>query len=272
MQPTLSISALLLAGARNAQDPVAQIRGVSNKVLAKVSGKPMILRVLHSLESAATIQKMILCGPSSETVTQHSFLQSFIESKNVYWVSPGQGPSLSVEAVLDRCPEDLPLLITTADHALLTPEMIDYFVRQASQESVDVAVGLVAYPLVLSAYPGAKRTVLRFNGEGFCGCNLFMFFTPNARKLVTFWSQVEQERKHPLRLIRRLGVMALIRYLLGRLTLREALNHVGRRLDVQIKEVLLPFPEAAIDVDSPSDLELVEQILSQRERFSERGF
>ena len=264
MDSTVSISALLLAGSRNAQDPVAQIRGVTNKVLAKVAGEPMIVRVLHSLEKATTVQKLILCGPSAETVSHHPFLQTLIESQKVYWVSPGQGPSLSVRAVLDQYPGDLPLLITTADHALLTPEMIDFFVKQASRESVDVAVGMVSYPLVASAYPGAKRTVLRFKGEGFCGCNLFMFFTPKAKELVTFWSQVEQERKHPLRLIKRLGIVALLRYLLGRLTLREALNHVGRRLDVRIKEILLPFPEAAVDVDSPEDLELVERILSQR--------
>jgi len=37
-------------------------------------------------------------------------------------------------------------------------------------------------------------------------------------------------------------------------------------MGLSIKEIILPFPEAAIDVDNPEDLTLVEQILEKRER------
>jgi len=84
--------------------------------------------------------------------------------------------------------------------------------------------------------------------------------------MVEFWSHVERERKHPLRLIRTLGGLVLIRYVLGCLSLSEALDRLGRRLDLQVKEVLLPFPEAAIDVDTPEDLALAEKILMERRK------
>jgi GTP:adenosylcobinamide-phosphate guanylyltransferase len=260
------VTALVLAGARTDRDPVARMAGVSNKVLANVGGEPMISRVLQTLEKAHTVGKRILCGPAWETVQGNPFLGTLIESGNVQWVEPQQGPSLSVGRFLHEHPQEFPILITTADHALLTAEMVDYFLREAQQVRADVAVGLVPYSLVVASYPQSKRTVTRFTGGGFCGCNLFVLFTPKAERMVEFWSHIERERKHPLRLIRTLGGLVLVRYVLGRLSLSDALDRLGRRLDLHVKEILLPFPEAAIDVDTSADLALAEQILAERRR------
>jgi len=45
----------------------------------------------------------------------------------------------------------------------------------------------------------------------------------------------------------------VLRYLLGRLSLSEALARLSRRLQLRLGFVLLPFPEAAVDVDSVDD-------------------
>lgn len=261
-----AVTALVLAGSRTDQDPVAKMVGVSNKVLAFVDGEPMVSRVLRTLEMAHMVERSILCGPSWETVQENPFLGTLVASGKVKWVEPQRGPSLSVGRFLTDHPREFPVLITTADHALLTAEMVDYFLRKAQATGADVAVGLVPYSLVVGSYPQSKRTVTRFTGGGFCGCNLFALFTPKANRMVEFWSHIERERKHPLRLIRSLGGLVLVRYVLGWLSLSEALGRLGRRLDLQVKEVLLPFPEAAIDVDTPEDLALAEKILVERRK------
>ena len=260
------VTALVLAGARAGRDLVAEATGVSIKVLAAVGGMPMVARVLKTLEASSLVAQRVLCGPSWEFVQEQTFLHDLVEKGKVRWIAPHQGPSLSVKDFLEKFPEDLPLLVTTADHALLTVEMVEYFLREASRTQVDVAVALVPYSVVSEAYPQSKRTVIGFRGGGFCGCNLFLLCTPKARQLVEFWIQVEQERKRPLRLIRRLGWLMLIRYVLGVLSLADALRELSQRMGLSIKEIILPFPEAAIDVDTPEDLALVEQILEKRER------
>jgi GTP:adenosylcobinamide-phosphate guanylyltransferase len=260
------VTVLVLAGARPGRDPVAEAVGVSNKVLAPVGGIPMVARVLKTLEASYLIAQRVLCGPSWEVVQEQTFLRDLVEKRKVRWMVPQQGPSLSVKGFLEQFPEDLPLLVTTADHALLTVEMVDHFLREANRAQVDVAVALVPYSVVAKAYPQSKRTVIGFRGGGYCGCNVFLLSTPKARQLVEFWIQVEQERKRPLRLIRRLGWLMLIRYALGVLSLADALSALNQRMGLSIKEIILPFPEAAIDVDTPEDLVLVEQILEKRER------
>ena len=260
------VTALVLAGARAGRDSVAEAVGVSIKVLASVGGIPMVVRVLKTLKASILVEQPVLCGPSWDVVQGQPYLRDLVETGQVRWTAPQQGPSLSVKSFLAESPQDLPLLVTTADHALLTVEMVEYFLREASRAQVDVAVALVPYSVVAAAYPQSKRTVIGFQGGGYCGCNLFLLCTPKATQLVEFWTQVERERKRPLRLIRRLGWVMLIRYMLGALSLSDALNELSQRLGLSIKEIILPFPEAAIDVDTPEDLALVEQIVQKQER------
>jgi hypothetical protein len=81
---------------------------------------------------------------------------------------------------------------------------------------------------------------------------------------VRFWRRVEQQRKRPLRLLAGvLGWTAIADYALGRLTLERALARVSRRLGLTAAPVLLPFPEAAVDVDSVEDLQLVRAIVAR---------
>ena len=60
--------------------------------------------------------------------------------------------------------------------------------------------------------------------------------------------------------------MALLLFLLRRLDLEAALERVSRAMGVRARAIRMPWAEAAIDVDRPSDLELVNQILKERER------
>jgi GTP:adenosylcobinamide-phosphate guanylyltransferase len=260
------VTVLVLAGARAGRDAVAEVAGVPIKVLATVGGVPMVARVLKSLGASCLVEKRVLCGPAWEVMQGQALLHDLVESNAICWVAPQQGPSLSVKSFLEQSPQDLPLLVTTADHALLTVEMVDYFLREARQAQVDVAVALVPYSVVAKAYPQSKRTVIRFRGGGYCGCNLFLLGTSKAARLVEFWTQVERERKHPLRLIRRLGWIMLLRYLLGLLSLSDVLLELSQRMGISIKEVILPFAEAAIDVDTPEDLALVEQIVKKKKQ------
>ncbi len=262
----VSVNALVLAGARQGRDAVAEAAGVPLKVLAAVDGTPMVARVLTTLEASSLVHQRTLCGPSWDILQEQPLLRDLVEDQRIRWMAPQQGPSASVKKFLEESPHVFPLLVTTADHALLTVEMVEAFLQEAIRGRADVAVAMVPYSVVAEAFPLSKRTVIRFKGGGYCGCNLFLLRTPEAERVVEYWIQVEAERKQPLRLIRRLGWLMLIRYLLGRLSLSEALDELGQRMGISIREVILPFPEAAVDVDTPEDLALVKKIVEQGKR------
>jgi hypothetical protein len=65
-------------------------------------------------------------------------------------------------------------------------------------------------------------------------------------------------------MFRLLGWGAVIRYLLGYLTLDEALDRLSRKFRLRIRAVILPYAEAAVDVDSVRDHYIVQEKLTRR--------
>lgn len=128
----------------------------------------------------------------------------------------------------------------------------------------DVVVGLAAYDLVAAAYPEMRRTVIRFRDGGVCGCNLYAFLTARGRSLIKFWGQVEGLRKKPIQLISQLGWIPALGFFFGWLSLRQAIARLSQRLDLSIDVVMLPFPEAALDVDTVNDWKLAERIAGRK--------
>ena len=259
-----TFTAVVLAADRGSDDPVARAAGARCKSMASIDGIPMVFRVLDALAASTEINARILCGPPQSIVDLEPDLNSRISSGEIKWVENQQTPSTSAYHVLQSLPEQTPVLLTTADHAMLDARMIDYFCTRARDTGCDVVAGLARHEMVTKAYPQTRRTATRLQDDSYCGCNLFAFLTPRARRAADFWRQVENQRKNPLRVIRVLGAMAVLRYLLGKLTLADALDRMSQRLGFRACAVDMPFAEAAIDVDSVADLELVEKIVSKR--------
>jgi GTP:adenosylcobinamide-phosphate guanylyltransferase len=262
--PQSKFTTVVLAADRGPDDPVARATGARCKSLSPVSGKPMVFRVLDALAASQAIDTYILCGPPKAIVDQEPDLRALVASQRVKWVENQASPSSSAFHVLRTLPSDAPVLLTTADHALLSARIVDYFCSEAQATGCDVVAGVARHEAVTAAYPDTRRTATHLADGSYCGCNLFAFLTPRARLAADFWRQVESQRKKPLRIIRVLGWIAILRYLLGRLSLKEALDRISRRLGFKAGVVVLPYPEAAVDVDSVDDLELVEKILSSR--------
>jgi GTP:adenosylcobinamide-phosphate guanylyltransferase len=265
MQPK-PFSAIILAADREQGDAVAESVAASCKALVPVFGREMVLRVFDALAAAAETGDVFLVGPALASVEQNPELSGLVSSGRVRWFAPQATPSTSAFSVLQSLPEDVPALVTTADHALLTAEMIDYFCNEARASGCDVLAGVAEHELIREAVPGTRRTVTQFRNGGYCGCNLFAFLTPQSRKAAGFWRKVEKQRKKPLRIIKVMGWMAVIRYLLGRLSLEQALNGLSQRMGLRVGVVRMPFAEAAIDVDKVEDLLLVESILAEKKK------
>ena len=257
-----SYTAVVLAADRGPGDEVAREAGAPCKSLAPVGGIPMVMRVLDALDGARDISGYILCGPPQSIIDQHQMLGRLISSGKIQWMQNQATPSTSTLKVLNSLPDDEAVLVTTADHAMLNEQIVDYFCAEAQTSGADVAVGLTRYDDVIAAYPEMRRTAMRFSDARYCSCNLFAFLTPRARKIADLWRQVESQRKKPWRVINLLGWMAVLRYATGNLSLTQARQFISRRLGVDAVAVVLPFPEAAVDVDTVADWKFVENLVS----------
>ena len=258
-------TAIVMAADRGPDDPVSRAAGVSCKALTPVGGLPMVLRVLHALEQSPAVGSRLLSGPPWPLVEQAAELKAGIDAGDYGWTASLDSPSASAGATLEQIPDSQPVLLTTADHALLNSQIVDFFCAQARTSDFDLLVGLVSHELVLEAYPGVHRTRLRFSDSDYCTCNLFALMTPQSRTIATFWRKLEAQRKRPWRMLTTLGWWSVLKYLLGHLSLQEALARISGKLGMKIGVVMLPFADAAVDVDTEKDWLLVRQILAEKE-------
>jgi GTP:adenosylcobinamide-phosphate guanylyltransferase len=254
-------TALVLAGSRGANDPVAQACNVPHKALAPVAGVPMLWRVVRALQDSERIKRIVLQSNAPEIFNAIPELSQEIAAGRITVLPAAASPAQSVAQALATLGQDLPVLVTTSDHPLLTPQMVEHFCARSLELRAQVTVGLAPASVVLAKYPGALRTFYRLGGERYSGCNLFGLLEPEARQAIEFWVRLEQHRKQPWRLIAAIGLRPLLIYLLQRPGLHQAMVELSRVIGVEGRAVVMPFAEAPIDVDKPEDLRLVEEIL-----------
>jgi len=260
------LHALVLAGSRGGEtDAVARQAGVACKAFAPVAGRPMMERVLQVLLLDGRVDSIELALPDRELCAgQAPGLEQWMANGRVQRVEPLASPAATVADALSRTPAQQRLLVTTADHVLLSAEILNQFLdRCASSPDVEVLAGLLPLEVLEAKYPAMKRTGLRMRDGRYSGCNLFLIRAGDgARNLVSFWQELEALRKSPWRMALTIGPGTLIRYALRTMTLAQTFRRIGERTGTSVAPVLLDIPEAAIDVDTPGDLTFVETLLA----------
>jgi GTP:adenosylcobinamide-phosphate guanylyltransferase len=250
-------TAIVLAGSRPGIDAFAESHGTDLKALIPVGGVPMVARPVQALlESAEVGQVRVLAQ-------QLQRIKAALPDDPRLSVAPsGATIATTLTAFFADPSTRYPLLVTTADHALLNAAMIADFCAKAI--GADLALGVVERRPLTARLPQTKRTWLKFKGGAYSGANLFAFGSARAASAVELWRSVEQDRKKGWRIIGALGPLALIGAALRLRTLDQTLASMGLRLGLDIRKVELADPLAAVDVDKPADHQLVAAILEGR--------
>jgi len=249
----MSTSVLILAGQREGVvDPLCAEADVDKKAIIPLNGRPMLDYVLDALEAFGLTLPFYVSG----------FGAAY--DRRLAQAPEKAGPADSALAALEHI-QKFPVLLTTADHALLNSQMLTHFISGAKSSGADFCVGLAQKECIQPAYPHVKRTYIKFSDMSVSGCNLFYIANQTGLEAIRFWSDAQHFRKHPMRLARRLGFSVFWRYATGRLSCIGAFDYVSKQLKINVKPVFIPIAEAAIDVDKPSDRILVETILKARE-------
>ena len=251
MQP---LPVLVLAGTRpGVPDPMAQAAGVTHKAILPVAGIPMITRVLTTLRATPEVGRIVVC------IDQPDVLNGLLPADISVIPSRPEGPSASVLAGLAKL--GTPLLVTTADNALLKPEWVSELLAKCPPEC-DVAAAVAPEATVLRDVPVTKRTFIRLSDLAFSGCNLFLFRTPAAINVARLWLKVEKNRKRPLRIAWLLGPFTLVLAVLKKLSRAALCGRIAKLTGANAALVCLADGRAAVDVDKPADLVLTEQLLA----------
>jgi GTP:adenosylcobinamide-phosphate guanylyltransferase len=253
-------NAIVLAASRGETDPITKHYGLAHKCLLNVAGVPMLARVIGALRGARQFRSISVSIESADVISQ-AIGEQGDDVKHV--ASLQSAPSSALAAAHEI--GTFPILITTGDHALLTPEMVKHVCNASVALRADISVGLATREVIQAAYPETKRTYFRFRDVAVSGCNLFTVHSAAGLRLLELWSDLEKDRKRPWKLALAFGPGALFRIIFWRMTLADAFDILSRKCDMVARPLLLPYAEAAIDVDKPSDKDVAEKILMTRQ-------
>ena len=253
----MTYTAIVLAGSRPGRDSFAQAFGTDLKALIPLAGEPMVKRPVQALLSSDRIGQVIVLSQAPERMAEVLPQDPRVTFR--------QSDATIAQTMLGLCNNpsvDWPLVVTTADHALLDAATVDEFL--SASDTADIAIGVVERGGLMRRLPGSQRTWLRFKGGAYTGANLFALHSPRVAPAIELWRSAEQDRKKGWRLLSLLGPVILLGTVLRLFSLDDVLARVGRKLGLTVIAVRLGNPLAGVDVDKPEDHALAESILEGR--------
>jgi CTP:molybdopterin cytidylyltransferase MocA len=251
---TVKVGAVLLAGAPN-EGRLKDVSPAPYEALVEVGGRPMIEYVVDALLDAKSIGEIVVLGPEAE-------LKAVMGTRRVK-VLPAEGTIIgNVLRGLDALPDgDGRVLVASSDTPLVTGAIIDGLVDLCSQRDGDLYYPVCERKVCDARFPGMKRTYIPLREGTFTGGNILMFNGAVLRRCAAAAARFVAQRKSPVGLASLLGLGFIINLLLRRLTIAGLERKISRMFDLVGVAVVCPFPEIGVDVDKPSDLDLVQGIL-----------
>lgn len=246
---------VVLAGSPN-QGRLRECSPVENEALIPIGNRIMLDYVVAALFSANSVNRVAIVGPKAH-------LQNvYTERRRVILAESGDSVINSLRKGIEALKPDKHILVVTGDIPLLRGDAVDSFVAKCTDKEVDVYYPIVTREINEQKYPQVKRTYIRLKEGIFTGGNIFLVNPFKVESCAAKGSELISLRKSPLALSRQIGFLFILKFLLRQLSLREVETQFSKLLGIKGRTVILDYPEIGIDVDKPSDLELVRKVLA----------
>lgn len=228
------------------------------KSMLPLAGKPIVQWVLDAVSGCDRIDQVVVVGLVDEGVLQSQKELHFLPSQGDLITNMRAG-FLLLEQISPGQPY---ALLISGDTPGINPEMLAWLIGIVDAEAHEFYYPVVERRLMEARYPGAHRTYARFKDAEVCGGDVMALRKDLARKPLPRIEQLVAARKAPLRQAAILGLDTLLLLLMRQITLAAAVRRVCRRLDLDAVAIPAPYPEMAMDIDKPNQLQMLAQDLT----------
>jgi GTP:adenosylcobinamide-phosphate guanylyltransferase len=249
---------VLAGGVPDLESPLYPYTNGRPKSALDIGGKPMLQWVLDALETAETINRIVVIGCDD--------IQSEIRSTKVVSFQPTGGDMIQsfktgADAVLKTNPGAERVAIVSADIPFLTSEGVDWVIKTSLESDVEMNYFVIDQTTMEEKFPESGRSYTRLKDMNVAGGDIVVVKLDLYTKKKEFWGKITRARKSSLRQAALIGIDVLILLLLRRLSLDDAVDRITRRLNITAQGILCPYPEIGMDIDKPYQLELARKEL-----------
>lgn len=246
--------AIILAGGENSKH-LSKFSPQPYEAMIEIAGKPMVSFVAQALSASQHVDKIFVVGPVKE-LSRCEF------PENTIMVESGPTIIETIKLGMEALGHQRKVLVVTADIPLLTAEAINDFLVQCDKVEADLYYPIVKREVNNKCYPGNKRTYVRLKEGTYTGGNIFLVNPAIVPQCMVVAERIIDNRKNPFKLACILGWKFVVQFILGTLSLEGVERRVSELLGITGAVVNSQYPELGIDVDKPSDLELVKSAFS----------
>jgi GTP:adenosylcobinamide-phosphate guanylyltransferase len=257
------LSAIVLAGRREGRvEPLAEAFGQTEKCLVPVAGVPLIEHVLGTLAASDRVGRIIVSINDPKIIETLPVAGALIREGRLLAV---KAKGNLADSVLDAASHaEFPLIITTADNVLLTPQAVMNFEEVSVRQGADAAAAFAAKSSILAAHEDGQRRFYEFADDGYSNCNCYWIANKAALATAETFRSGGQFAKNPMRIVKVFGLWNLIRFRLGRDTLARAFERISNKLGFRLYPVIFQDGSLAIDVDNERTHRVATEILARR--------
>ena len=221
------LRAIVLAAERGGTlNPLAARFGVSHKCLVPLRGKPLIAHVVETLAHDPRVAAIAISVEQEAFEEVRSALPANDHGTPIEFTASADNLADSVFAATGL--PDEPVLITTADNALLAHRSIELLAEALT--SADAAIAMAPREAVLATHPQGQRRFYEFRDGAYSNCNLYGINGAKAFGAAEVFRGGGQFAKSAMRIVGAFGLLNLICLRLKLYGLQGALARVSRRL------------------------------------------
>lgn len=244
-------------------DAVVLAGGKSDQTLSKLSpykacltinGEVMVLPIVRALLEAPSTERVFVLG-------KIDILKQIEFPGGVTIADGGETILDALHQAIELVRSDRPFLLASCDIPLLTAGGVEYIWQLGAREKADLLYPIVREERMAKAYPHNRKTYVRLADGRFSGGNLLYVRGTASTDILKMAGKLFEARKRPWRLASLFGWRFWLSFVLKRLTVQDAEQHISTVLQRSCHGVIVPYPEIAMDVDRDSDLELVKQYM-----------
>ncbi len=255
---------VMAASRKGVNDPVALLQNKSHKCLVEIDGQVMLERVLEALIDSGCFSRIYVSVEEETILRATTRMSAWVDEGRVAFVRSSGNLADSVLSAVDVIPDPLPLIITTGDNALHTPELIRDFMTAFWTRDEDVALAFTRDDVVLRDYANSGLAFHMLKDGGYSACNLYALRREKSLSAVRVFESGGQFGKRHKRILKAFGVTPFILYKLKLTGLDGLIKVIGLKLRVTIDPVLLQYPYGPIDVDNKNSFDITEETLRKR--------
>ena len=261
---------ILAASRRGPGDDVAQIQNKSHKCLVRLNGTAMIERVVQAVLDTPAIKRIYVSIEDPSVLKDVPKVSSWLDDGTLQTIRSEGNLAESLISAVDQIPDPYPLVVTAADNALHTSEMLSHFCSEVSKSDADAFAAMTRAQLILDKYPEGARAFHNLKDGAYSSCNLYAVTSDAGLEGSKPFATGGQFGKKPWRIAKGFGLLSLLLYKLKWLTLDGVMARMSKAIKAKAAAVLIPWAEGPIDVDNPKDYALVTKILKAKEGDRER--